>query len=168
MDIHQKKNMPYNIDALTDMNRFHHLQQWRSSFGIRKMSKIGIAFLLMTPCLFAQGDEKRKDEKHEGNSGVRHEEAKPDSGPIVDNYKIAEPDEASRKLPDGRKEWQFIYGTANVTVNSDGSWNFSGRMNQYGDFEKNEKKSQELTLGTNASFNLVFALKSSEGTVIAF
>jgi hypothetical protein len=110
MNIQQKRTMPYATDGLTD--RFYQVQQWRSSFGISKMSKIGIAFLLMAPCLFAQGDEEHKDKKHEdekhkGNSGVHHEEAKPESGPIVENYKIVE----HAILHDGKKG-EYIMGTA--------------------------------------------------------
>jgi hypothetical protein len=168
MNIHQKKNMPYATDGLTDMNRLHHLQQWRSSFGIRKMPKIWIACLLMAPCLFAQGDEKHKDEK-KGNSGVRHEESKPESGPIVENYKIVE----HVILKDGKKG-EYIMGTANVTVNPNGSWNFSGQMNPYpGETVRGltpERPTQEICMveGPDVELNILFALKSSEGIVIAF
>jgi hypothetical protein len=117
MNIQQKRNRPYTTDGRTDMNRFHHLQQWRSTFGIRKISNIGIAFLLMAPCLFAQGDEEHRDEKHKGNSGVHHEESKPESGPIVHNYIVAQHGGVSFNGKPGRLE----FGTANVTVNPDGS-----------------------------------------------
>jgi hypothetical protein len=162
MNMQQKSNMPYATDGLTDMTRFHHLQQWRSSFGIRKMPKIWIAFLLMAPCLFAQGDEKHKDEK-KGNSGIRHEESKPESGPIVHNYTLG-----NRGLIGHGEKGEIVLGTANVTVNPDGSWNFSGQLNDNGTLIERRGKVLEESYGPNQAFCIVFALKSSEGTVIAF
>ncbi len=88
-----------------------------------------------------------KDEPKKGNSGKHHEGAKPE-GPIVDKWTIAE----HYKSTDGKKE-EVKFGTANLTINPDGSWNFSGEMNH------------ELS---GCEFNAVMAVKSSEGTVIAF
>jgi VCBS repeat-containing protein len=92
----------------------------------------------------------KRDEKLKRNSGVRHEISKPESGPIVDNWE----GKTDFTADDGKKD-EIKYGTANLTLNPDGSWNFSGQMN-------------EDHVGSGAAFNIVFAVRSSEGTVIAF
>jgi hypothetical protein len=84
----------------------------------------------------------------EAKSGKHHEKPKP-AGPIVDNWKI----QKSRKDNFGQKV-ELSEGTVNLTLNSDGSWNFSGQMNQQ------YVKACHLYV--------VIAVKSSEGTLIPF
>jgi len=67
----------------------------------------------------------KEDETHKGSSGVRHEMSKPESGPIVDNFTM------TRRWSADGKEYEDIFGTANVTVDTDGSWNYSGQMIPY-------------------------------------
>jgi len=89
-----------------------------------------------------------QEEHREARSG-KHHEAPKSGGPIVDNWKI----QKSRKDNFGQKV-ELNEGTVNLTLNSDGSWNFSGQMNQ-------------RYVGACRLY-VVIAVKSSEGTLIPF
>lgn len=81
-------------------------------------------------------------ELKKGNSGKQHGERKPETEPVVDHWTL------------GLRGTGAKVGTANVTLNPNGSWRFSGQT-----------KPRDLA---GCEFNIVFAVKSSEGTVIAF
>ncbi len=118
------------------------------STWIRCALALGI-FAVLVPGVFARANGEEEQHKR-GNSGPRHEEPNKQEGPVVDNWKIN-----YHYLGTDGKEHDIDYGTANVTLNADGSWNFSGQMN-------------EDHVGSGCEFNIVFGVKSSEGTVIAF
>jgi hypothetical protein len=82
------------------------------------------------------------------DSGKHHEKNKGE-GPLVLTWKMTQ----RRELP--RKEVIKI-GNVNLTLNSDGSWNFSGQMNETDVF------------GTDFRFYIVMAVRSSEGTSVLF
>ena len=84
----------------------------------------------------------QKSELKKGNSGKQHGERKPESEAVVDHWTL------------GLRGTGIKVGTANVTLNPDGSWKFSGQT-----------KPRYLA---GCEFKIVFAVKSSEGTVIAF
>src|ERR1700722_9804295 len=88
-----------------------------------------------------------------GNSGKQHGESKGATEPIVDNWTIkeAERNDANGKL--GGQQSGGKVGTAKLTLDPNGSWDFSG--------------STERGFGM-CHFNIVFGVKSSEGTVVAF
>jgi len=79
----------------------------------------------------------------------KHHEVKKEEGPIVDTWKITQ----RKKLPG--EEIIKNFGTASLTLNSDGSWNFSGQMNEH-------------DAGTDCRFYIAMAVKSSEGTSVLF
>lgn len=119
---------------------------------------VGLALLSFTagPNGLARAQEKKQGKKEaggeakKGNSGERHEEGKPGEKSVVYNWTMGGPD--------------VKYGTANVTLNPEGSWNFSGHVND----EPTNVKTKQYSLNGCGIFAIVFAVKSSEGTVIGF
>lgn len=96
-----------------------------------------------------KGQAENKSQPKDSDSGRRHASSAGE-GPVVDNWKM------SRRFSTTPGEVVIRdFGSANLTLNSDGSWNFSGQMN------KNQ-------VGTGCRFYIVMAAKSSEGTSVAF
>jgi hypothetical protein len=120
---------------------------------------ISVAFAFV-PQVVAQSKAEKKAEKQaekkagkegeekKGNSGKQHG-AKSDTGPVVVNWTI---EQKAIQFKDS-KQPPIKFGTGNLTLNSDGTWNFSGQMNQ---------------LLTGCEFSAVLGIKNSEGVAIAF
>lgn len=115
------------------------------AFAVLLMGGFGVA---QNPPKIARTPPVEQDVRREERSG-KHHEAPKSGGPIVDNWKI----QKTRKDNFGQKV-ELNQGTINLTLNSDGSWNFSGQMNQ--------KYVRACHL------YVVIAVKSSEGTLIPF
>lgn len=120
---------------------------------VKKVSKrralICVLALLVCGDRASAQSERMEDKlaiKH-AESGKRHVERR--EGTIVDNWKI------KTWYKDARGKHEIDLGDANLTLNPDGSWNFSGQMNRE-------------TVGACGQFYLVMAAKSSEGTSVGF
>ena len=102
-----------------------------------------------------QGMQRRPRQNRgarKGNSGKQHGERKAESEPIVDNWTIRE---VARGVASGRVGGPQggKVGTASLTLDPDGSWKFSGNT---------------IPGFGMCHFNIVFGVRSSEGTVVAF
>jgi hypothetical protein len=112
------------------------------------MLLLGVAVLLaVVPQVMAQSKAERQEEK-KGNSGKKHEGAKSETGPLVHTFIVKQDVNGLNGKP---------FGTANVTLNPDGTWNYSGDVG----------KDLNWAL-SGCEFNVVIGVKSAEGTVIAF
>lgn len=123
-------------------------KKWTAAFSLCAVLLVGGFAGAQNPPKIARKVPVEQDEHKEAKSGKHHEGPKP-GGPIVDNWKI----QKSRKDNFGQKV-ELDQGTVNLTLNSDGSWNFSGQMNQH-------------YVGTCRLY-VVIAIKSSDGTLIPF
>jgi hypothetical protein len=122
------------------------------------LATAGLAMLAFTaaPKGLARADqeEAKKPEKKEVKSdGPRHVSRQDESGPLVFNWKFT-PDEVLRLgCPHHGGAVRKCSAEANLTLNRDGSWNLSGKLN-WSD--------------RNSHLDLSLSVKNSEGTLITF
>jgi hypothetical protein len=118
-------------------------------------SGVAVAFALVQPAMAQSKAEKREERKAErqqdekkGNSGKQHETAKPDTKPLVHTFEVKQGGTGPGSKP---------FGSVNVTINPDGTWNYSGNVGKDPQWEL-----------SGCAFTVVLGVKSSEGTVVAF
>jgi hypothetical protein len=79
--------------------------------------------ILLPPEARAQSHENKTEHRKKGDSGIRHECKE---GPVVDNWALGFTSDIRR--PPLHVVQKVTYGQASVTLNPDGSWNFSGQL----------------------------------------
>ena len=90
------------------------------------------------------------------NSGLRHEDTKDPAKPIVDGLSdIHLPGVGYGTNENDNREW---YGSANLTLNPDGTYNLSGQLP--GIYLRGDPH--------NYDFHIVFGVKSAEGLTLFF
>jgi hypothetical protein len=100
--------------------------------------------------VLGQADQTPPLEQPAEGSGLKHEVTQ--SGPIVHNWNFKVGHNKSKDIGGVEYEAEAKKGNINLTVNSDGSWNFSGTF----------------PAETGHDVDIVMGLKSSQGSIILF
>jgi hypothetical protein len=96
------------------------------------------------------------DDRQIKNSGLRHEDKKDPTKPIVDGLNdLHLPGVGYGTNENDNREW---YGSANLTLNPDGTYNLSGQLP--GIYLRGDPH--------NYDFHIVFGVKSDEGSTLFF